>query len=372
MNRLFVTGVAAALVAFTTSAQAIEYISSVASGPKSAGTVGTHLFIDKVEAASNGNIKFKKFVGGTLLSFSATWAGIRDGVADVGWTLPQYSPAEFPNGKLIGDLAMVGTDGYAMAFTVTEFVLMNCADCLAEHYAQKQVFTGTGSTPPYRLIMVPKVVTAADMKGVKIRSGGPVWNRWAAHFGAVPVVVASDDTYQALTSGQIEGTIHPISNFKSYNYWDKARNLNMLPMGTFHSMSLLSWNQNTWSKMSTADRRMMLDLAPVAHIRTVLHYEMQEDEALIEGPKFKLAVTEPSPEFAAAHAEWVKADLKNVISGNQNVRDADKKVAQFIQIYDKWNKAVQPIRKDEAALVALMQKEIMAKVDAASYGVLSR
>jgi TRAP-type C4-dicarboxylate transport system substrate-binding protein len=369
MSRFIVAGAAATLIAFSANAQTVEYTSSVASGPKSAGTIGTHLFIDKVEQASNGRVKFKKFVGGALLTFNATLAGVRDGVADVGWMLPQYHPAEFPNGKLIGDLAMVGTDGYAMAFTVTEFVLLNCADCLAEHYNQKQVFTGTGSTPPYRLIMVPKVVDAADMKGVKIRSGGPVWNRWAAHFGAVPVVVPSDDTYQALTSGQIDGTIHPISNFKSYNYWDKARNLNLLPMGTFHSMSLLSWNQTTWRKMSSADRRMMLDNAPFAHLRTVTHYETQENEALEEGPKFRLAVTEPAPAFAAAHAEWVKNDLKNVISSNPNVREGDKKVARFIEIYDKWNKAVAPLRKDEAALIALMQKEIMSKVDAASHGV---
>lgn len=371
MSRIIALGAAATLLASATAAQAVEYTSSVASGPKSAGTIGTSLFIDKVQEASKGRITFKKFIGGALLTFKATMSGIKDGVADVGWMLPQYHPAEFPNGKLVGDLAMVGTDGYAMAFTVTEFNLLQCKDCLAEHYKQNQVFTGTGSTPPYALITVPKVVGAEDLKGLKIRSGGPVWNRWANHFGAVPVVVASDDTYQALTSGQIDGTIHAIANFKSYNYWDKAKNLNTIPMGTFHSMSLLSWNQNTWRKMSAEDRRMMLDNAPYAHVRTVAHYETQENEAIAEGPKHGLVVSEPSPAFAKAHAEWVKEDFKAVIAENERVSDAAQKVEIFNQIYDKWLKAVMPIRKDQQALVDLMRKEIMSKVDASSYGTAS-
>ena len=61
-----------------------------------------------VDAASNGEIKFKMFVGGALLNLQSTLQGLRNGVADAGFLVMTYWPAELAHQKLLGELALLG------------------------------------------------------------------------------------------------------------------------------------------------------------------------------------------------------------------------------------------------------------------------
>lgn len=48
----------------------------------------------------------------SLLNLKGTPTGIRDGIADMGFVLPQYFPAEYSNFNPAADLSMLSTSGW--------------------------------------------------------------------------------------------------------------------------------------------------------------------------------------------------------------------------------------------------------------------
>ena len=160
-------------------------------------------FMEAVEKASGGEISFRLFMGGALLSAKATMPGIRDGIADTGVIALTYHPAEFPYAQLIADLAMSSADPVVTAAAVTELNMLHCQPCLDELMVQEIVYTGTYATAPYVIIGSRKVESLADLKGARIRTPGSVWDRWAADVGGVPVNIPSSDSSGSAPSGPL-------------------------------------------------------------------------------------------------------------------------------------------------------------------------
>jgi len=353
-------------------AQALELKLTTGSGPKSTFTTHGHqAFIDAVEKASSGQIKFRMFMGGTLLNYKATLNGLRDQVADVGFIVSAYFPAELKNANLVADLAMLGTSAPVMAAATTEFNLLQCGECGSELQAQGAVDLGTTSNPPYRIISREPVESLDDLKGMKLRAGAGLWNRFLTHFGATPISMAADEIYQAMSAGATDGTIHPPANMKSYAYWDVAKYVTLADLGTFHSMSFIAFSKRTWDKLTTAQRRLMLDNAATAHAGTAVAATAQDEEALAEAKTKGVTVIQPSPAMAKAFRDWAIADLKTVAELNEKkgVTNATAKIAKFNELYEKWSKIITPIEKDPVRIAAAMKREIFDKIDAATHGM---
>jgi len=360
------------LVAGGAQAQTMELKLTTASGPKSAFTTHGHqVFVDAVEKASNGQIKIRMFVGGTLLNYKATLNGLRDQVADIGFIVSAYFPAELKNANMIADLAMLGTSATVMAATTTEFNLLHCGDCLKELAAQGAVDLGTTSNPPYRIISRKPIRTLDDMKGVKLRAGAGVWNRFLTHFGATPVSMAADEIYQAMSAGAADGTIHPPANMKSYAYWDVAKYVTMADLGTFHSMSFIAFGKPTWNKLSPAQRRIMLDNAASAHAGTAVGATAQDDEAIAEAKSKGVTVITMPPDMAKAFRDWAINDFKVIAELNEKagVTNAAAKIAKFNELYDKWTRIIGPNDRDPVFIAAAMKREIFDKIDAGTHGM---
>lgn len=360
------------LTAGGAQAQTLELKLTTASGPKSTFTTHGHqAYIDAIEKASNGQIKIRMFVGGTLLNYKATLNGLRDQVADIGFVVSAYFPAELKNANMIADLAMLGTSAPVMAATTSEFNLLHCADCSKEMLAQGAIDLGTTSNPPYRIISRKPVRSLDDMKGIKLRAGAGVWNRFLTHFGAVPISMAADEIYQAMSAGAADGTIHPPANMKSYAYWDVAKYVTMADLGTFHSMSFVAFSKPTWNKLSVAQRRMMLDHAATAHAGTAVAATAQDDEAMAEAKGKGVTVITMPPEMAKAFRDWAIADLKTVAELNEKagVANAAGKIAKFNELYDKWTKIIGSNDKDPVFIAAAMKREIFDRIDAGSHGL---
>ena len=88
--------------------------------------------------AENSDLKIKVF-SMSLLNLKETPPGIRDGIADMGFVLPPYYPAEYAEFNLVADLSMLATTGEqvespgaAMAGATSEYVFLNCPECLEE------------------------------------------------------------------------------------------------------------------------------------------------------------------------------------------------------------------------------------------------
>jgi len=324
-----------------------------------------------VAAASNGRLTFKMFAGGSLLKLPATLDGLKSGVADAAFLVMTLSPAQLPNQKLLSELALLGEDGATMLGAVSEFTMLQCADCQRELADNKVVLTSMFSTGVYVPWSRQRIASADDLKGKKIRSGGALWSRWAVAMGAVPASVSGDEQYEALNRGVLDITIASVATGKNYNLWDVAKTITMLPLGTFHAVSPVAYAGDFWKGLAPAERAILFGNAVHAGVGATRGYYENDQEVLTLATAKGLEVVQPEPALLAASNAFARKDLEVVEAEavKYGVEDAKAKIDMLLALVDKWKRLAPPAAYDHEKLVAVMRAEIYDKIDAARYGL---
>lgn len=129
---------------------------------------------------------------------------VRDGVADVVWTLPGYTAGRFPSVEAFELPFMMQNPeatskalwDYTQRFSQDEF---KDVKALAFHVHGDGVFHMTNK--PVR--------TMADLKGLKLRAPTRMTNKFIAMLGATPVSMPVPQVGDALSKGVIDGAVVP-------------------------------------------------------------------------------------------------------------------------------------------------------------------
>ncbi|NCZ30583.1 MAG: C4-dicarboxylate ABC transporter, partial [Betaproteobacteria bacterium] len=129
---------------------------------------------------------------------------VRDGVADVVWTLPGYTAGRFPSVEVFELPFMMQNPeatskalwDYADQFSRNEFKDVRP---LAFHVHGDGVFHTTNK----------QIRTAADLKGMKLRAPTRMTNKYIAALGATPVSMPVPQVGDALSKGVIDGAVVP-------------------------------------------------------------------------------------------------------------------------------------------------------------------
>ncbi|MFO1190337.1 MAG: C4-dicarboxylate TRAP transporter substrate-binding protein [Alphaproteobacteria bacterium] len=354
------------------AAATTELNASVGTGPKHPVTkLGWEPFVEAVKTQSGGDIAIKAIYGGALCGLAATANCIKSGAADAGFVIMAYTPAEFPHGKLLNDLALLGHTAQAMAGATTEFNLLHCADCMAEFTAQKIVYTGAFGTSPYHIISKGAINSLAEIKGKKLRSGGGSWNRLMAHLGAVASTVPGDDIFSALSKGMVDGTISSPSNIISWSLLDVVTDVSLIKLGTFNSTSVFNVNLDRWGRIPLEHRRILMANVPAIMAGPTIGYVLEGDHALAEAKKHNIRVREPDPAFAQAVAAFAVDDVKVIVAEaeGKGLKNVAGKIAQFRALIDAWEKKTADVGIDDRKLAAIYQREIFDRLDIAKFGM---
>jgi TRAP-type C4-dicarboxylate transport system substrate-binding protein len=129
---------------------------------------------------------------------------VRDGVADIVWTLPGYTAGRFPSVEVFElPFMMQSPEGtskalwdYATTHAAAEF---KDVKPLAFHVHGDGVFHMTGKP----------VKTMADLRGLKLRAPTRLTNKYIAMLGATPVSMPVPQVGDALSKGVIDGAVVP-------------------------------------------------------------------------------------------------------------------------------------------------------------------
>lgn len=328
-------------------------------------------FIKSVEEKTKGSLTFKHYTSGALLELKATMSGLRDGIADIGILVFTYHPAELPTSQIVGDLSNLGKDTAVMAGAATEFYLLSCPACVKEQANQGIVLLSGYAVPPYVLISKPKITTLADIKGKKLRAGGGSFSLWAEHIGATVVNIPVNEMYDAFSVGVIEAGVQTEGGLRSYSFWDVAKNVTTLPLGTFSGATLFSAGTTFWKDRTDAERAAMLASAPLGLVAQIEAYDEDIDSVIAPAKEKGVAFHEPAADLLKATTDFDKASIANVkksIAEKRGVQNADALIDTYVGLIDKWTKLIAPIRKDYPAIQAALQKEIYDKIDAKTWG----
>src|SRR5690554_4649555 len=129
-----------------------------------------HAYAKRVAEQTGNGITFDVHSGGVLLPAKSALSGITNGVAQYGHVTGAYVPADLRYDNVLNDLAFVVSDPMAAAIATTEVKLTN--DLLQKEYLDnKAVFGSSYSMTNYYMICREPVLTAADVKSKRIRTG---------------------------------------------------------------------------------------------------------------------------------------------------------------------------------------------------------
>lgn len=333
--------------------------------PKSAAvTHGLEPFTERVEAASD--IEFSVFTGGALLGPRNTVEGLRDGIAQMGQIVFGYHPAEFPSSVMIADMAMYGEYPPAIAAAVTEYVLLHCDSCLEEYAAEGIVVLGLTSTPPYTLIGNTDLSDLDNLSGLKVRTPGALWDRWATHFGATPINMPSSDMYEALSRGALDVVLQPVGSIKSHSFWDIAKDVTLANLGTYRAWGIFAAGQGFWNDLDEAQKRLLLEEAARGVIQASMGYMELDEEALSEATDHGVTVHEPSEAHEAAMRDFIEMDQENILAKARDqlgLEDAEARLETFTGLIEKWEEKFAPIQGDLDAMASMLQEEVVSGLE---------
>lgn len=309
-----------------------------------------------------------RLYAGSLLNFAETMAGIRDGIASVGYVPTGYHRSEFPNSNLVVDLATATADPVVMAGAANEF-MVGCKPCLAEYAAQNQVFLGLSVIGPYFLASRNKIETPADFVGRKFRGFGP-YGRWVEAMGATAVAaVTANDVYEALSQGQLDGNVHTVDTLTTMSLADVVGYLLNEPVGLYNGNSMFNLNRAVWDGLTDEHKRAFLLAAGEGNAYATVTYYADNMALLKELGPVGVEVVEPSPELKAASAAFQEQDLATVAKLNREqygIADAQEQVEQLQRLVERWEGLVAQIdRTDVSAVAELYNREIFSKIDPA-------
>ena len=301
-------------------------------------------------------------LGPEVVSLPQMKDALQTGLANIGNALPLYFSADFPVTGVAGDLALMGRSPHAMAWAMTEFGV-TCAPCQDEFKTFGAVFLGSGSSDVYVLLTTKPVHGADDLKGLRLRSGGAPYSRWAEHFGATPVNLPVGDTFEAMSQGTIDGTMASIVDMLSFRLVDVAKYVTMVPLGTYHVTSNFTVAHDTWAGMSVDERSQLVAAANRGDPQLTDRWAFQLPAAAREAVAgTEIEVIEPDAALLEASNAFAAADVAERVAANPLS-------AQFAALVEKWTAIVAEVGEDPEALAARAQDEIWSKVDLASYGL---
>lgn len=362
--------IAASLIALT-AAEARDLRIAPAAPPAhpANGTMYTN-FAAYLPEESDGRLT-ATILGPEVVNLIQMKDALQSQVAEVGNLLPLYFPADLPMMSVTGQLSLTSKSPHAMGAAMTEFIV-NCAPCQDEMKALGFVYLGSGASDLYEFITTKPVRTAADLEGLRLRSGGAPWARLAEHFGAVPVQMSVFDQFEAMSSGTIDGTMASVGDLLAFRLVEVAKYITFAPIGGYISTSNFTVSHATWDSLPEEDKMAMTRAANRANADFTNRWGFEIPE-IAEGAARKAGIEfiEADPAMVQSIQDFVQADIETAGTYSQEqfgIADAPDQIEAFLALVRKWEAIAEEVNNDPAAMAERVQEEVWSKIDYASYG----
>jgi len=211
----------------------------------------------QVEKITEGRVKFEilpKTVGTIPTQFDV----VRDGLADMAVFVPGFSPGRFDLIE-VAELPLIGDEALVMA---------PASNALYTKHLQKyNEFKGVHivslfTTASGHIYNAKKAVRSmADLRGLKLRTSLAANSPALLALGAVPVQKGTNEIFELVTSGVLDGTLLSREGVVSFNLVNTLNNLTIVPGGLYNSVLSLAINDEKWKSIGQADRDAIMKIS---------------------------------------------------------------------------------------------------------------
>lgn len=333
---------------------------------------------DHVEA--NTDLQAEVF-GMTLLDFKQASSGLTSGVADVALVLSTYFPKEFAEINLAADLTLlanVGSTptsiGAVVGGAMSEYVMLNCPECLAQNRQQNQVSLVFSPGSQFGLLCRQPMNSLDAIKGSNIRASIAVHRRWAEAMGASPVSISGNEVFDGLNQGLMDCTVNAVPELSNLSLFEVVSSITpAVPGGTYGGAATGQVNTDFWAGLSVDDRKAVSrGLAETAAYVITTYMRLQNSD-LEKAKGMGTTVDMADDGLKAATEAFITSDvetIKAIYKEDFGLQDVDAKVAKFSELLTKWKGLTDGLDpEDPAALAQLYWDEVMSKVDYETYGL---
>ena len=265
-RRFLTTGLVCMLMIFglTLTSSAAEYPSMtlkvVSAFPsKTFANKLLHWFMEDVERATAGKVKFQEYWGGSLLKGREILEGVQHGVADLALLCPPYNPGKLP----------LAYSNYAFPFAPRSAAVMSwiLAQLYQEFPFMLQELTSynmkplcNGTVSDYGILSRDPMRTLKDFKGKKIVQLGGYFADWTKPSGIQPVSgMTAGERYERLRTGVVEGSLLTPSFFVAYKEYEVAKYCVMTGLGARVPFFVVC-NLKKWNKMPPQTQKLFMDV----------------------------------------------------------------------------------------------------------------
>ncbi len=146
--------------------------------------------------------------------------------------------------------------------------------------------------------------SAADLKGRKILVPNTTGSQWATNMGAVPVLKAVTEYYDAISKGVVDAVMATNTSIAGWRAEDLIKHQTRIPGATLYGTFFVVANAEKWNAISAADRAAIMGLSGEAYARTAGRVFVDEDEKSFQARTAgRIQVEEASPAFRAEIAK---------------------------------------------------------------------
>jgi len=286
----------------------------------------------KVEKDSGGKLKIELF-GSMQLGGKAPdiYGQVRDGVVDLGWTLPGYNAGLFPATSVF-ELPFIGAPAHVVSPAIDAFL---------RKYGNKEwgavhpiVFHSAGiSVIHMKTRMVKKL---EDFKGLKLRTPSRISSAALSALGATPVPIPGLKMTEAMMHDVVDGVVTP---------WSIALAIRAIDVARFHTETTLHeptlallMNKQSYAKLSP-DLRKVIDANSGEWLAKEFGHRWEHDDlrGIARAKKLKHPIYKvPAAEQArwrkateSVYQSWIKDMNAKGLPGRQMVAGAEQLVAKY-------------------------------------------
>ena len=371
LTRIAGLTLAASVIAFSAVAQdRVLRIAPAAPPAHPANGVLYTNFAEYLPEESDGRLG-TQMLGPEVVNLGQMKDALLSQVAEVGNFLPLYFPAELPYMSLAGELSLTSGNSQAAAAAMTQF-MVECEPCQQEMTDFGFVYLGSGASDVYEILSTRPVLSVEDLNGLRLRSGGAPWARFAEHFGAVPAQISVNDTFEAVSQGVVDGSMASIADLISFRLVDVITDVTFLPLGLYQATSNFHTSGVTWASLSVEDREAMARAANRANADFTDRWgRSMPEEAEAAAREAGINLHEASPEFVAAVQDFVATEAETaaeVSAERYGIEDAADRVARFQDLYSYWEGVANEVNNEPEAMAQRVYDEVWANVDFSTYG----
>ncbi len=284
-----------------------------------------------VEKATGGRVKFQSLPKHPSAP-PGTFDAVRDGLMDLSYVTASYTPARHAL-PAIAELPGAGATAVINSVAFSRIHWKHFQK-VGEYNGVKLLAVWTHG--PGQMFNTKRAINSlADLKGMKIRTGGGIAEKFGNLLGASAFVKPAPESYELLASGVADGVFFPLESIISFKLDKVLKHATLFPGGFYSSSFGFFMNQDKWNKLS------------------------QQDQAIIEKHGYEYAARSNGQSWDTADQKGLDGLKASGVSiANANPAFVKAVMAQAKQLDDEWIKGANAKGVDGTKVLAEFRAEL--------------